>query len=143
MDPNTDDLKLLEAVKRVNPAFVGASEYFVLKDSIPHEVREAIEAMILRVKYIRMHQQWCMILTDWLSYKDQLIAILMTRMARRSLELGKRGPTADDLGNAPVCRQGFWDQWRSKLRESLAHLVGLIMRRAGGDASVALRVSFV
>ena len=42
-----------------------------------------------------------------------------------------------------VCRQGFWDQWRSKLRESLAHLVGLIMRRAGGDASVALRVSFV
>ena len=24
----------------------------------------------------------------------------------------------------PVCRQGFWDQWRPKLRESLAHLVG-------------------
>jgi len=23
-----------------------------------------------------------------------------------------------------VCRQGFWDQWRPKLRESLAHLVG-------------------
>ena len=42
-----------------------------------------------------------------------------------------------------VRRQGFWDQWRPKLRESLAHLVGLIMRRAGGDASVALRVSFV
>ena len=42
-----------------------------------------------------------------------------------------------------VRRQVFWDQWRLKLRESLAHLVGLIMRRAGGDASVALRVSFV
>jgi len=42
-----------------------------------------------------------------------------------------------------VRRQGFWDQWRPKLRESLAHLVGLIMRRAGGDASVAFRVSFV
>jgi len=25
---------------------------------------------------------------------------------------------------ATVCRQGFWDQWRPKLRESLAHLVG-------------------
>ena len=25
---------------------------------------------------------------------------------------------------------GFWDQWRPKLRESLAHLVGFIMRRA-------------
>ena len=23
-----------------------------------------------------------------------------------------------------VCRQDFWDQWRPKLRESLAHLVG-------------------
>ena len=31
----------------------------------------------------------------------------------------------------------------ANLRERLARLVGLIMRRAGGDASVALRVSFV
>jgi hypothetical protein len=102
MDPNTGDLLLLEAVKRADPAFVSASEYFVLKDSIPHEVREAIETLILRVKYIKMHQQWCMIRTDWLSYKNQLIAILMTRMTRRSLELGKRGPTPDDLGDAPM-----------------------------------------
>ncbi len=43
----------------------------------------------------------------------------------------------------PVRRQGFWNQLRPKLKESLAHLVGLIMRRAGGDASGALRVSFV
>jgi len=42
-----------------------------------------------------------------------------------------------------VRRQGFWDQRLPKLRESLAHLVGLIMRRAGGDASVAFRGSFV
>uniref|UniRef100_UPI00260ED1F4 DUF1348 family protein n=1 Tax=uncultured Tateyamaria sp. TaxID=455651 RepID=UPI00260ED1F4 len=25
-----------------------------------------------------------------------------------------------------VRRHGFWGQWRSKLRESLAHLIGLI-----------------
>ena len=31
-----------------------------------------------------------------------------------------------------VRRQGFWDQWLPKLRGSLAHLVGLIMRRASG-----------
>ncbi|PUB11230.1 uncharacterized protein DUF4102, partial [Yoonia sediminilitoris] len=31
-----------------------------------------------------------------------------------------------------VRRQGFWDQERPNLRESLAHLFGLIMRRAGG-----------
>jgi hypothetical protein len=42
-----------------------------------------------------------------------------------------------------VRRQSFWDQERPNLRECLAHLVGLIMRLAGGDASVALRVSFV
>ena len=37
-----------------------------------------------------------------------------------------------------VRRQGFWNQWQLKLRESSAHLVGLIMRRAVCDASVAL-----
>ncbi len=42
-----------------------------------------------------------------------------------------------------VRRQSFWDQERPNLRECLAHLFGLIMRRAGGDASVALRVSSV
>tara|TARA_B110000027_G_C16022996_1_gene257224 strand:- start:11 stop:652 length:642 start_codon:yes stop_codon:yes gene_type:complete len=30
-----------------------------------------------------------------------------------------------------VRRQGFWNQWRLKLRECLAHLVGFIMRRPG------------
>ena len=102
MDPNTDDHKLLEAVKRADPTFVGASEYFVLKASIPQEVREAIEALILHVKYIKIDQQWCMIRNDWLSYKDQLIAILMTRMTYRSLQLGRAGPAADDLESAPM-----------------------------------------
>ncbi|MBM7068665.1 hypothetical protein IU397_13825, partial [Actibacterium sp. 188UL27-1] len=40
-----------------------------------------------------------------------------------------------------VHRRVFWHQMRLKLRESLAHLVGLIMRRAGGDASGAFRAS--
>jgi len=42
-----------------------------------------------------------------------------------------------------VSRQGFWNQRQLKLIESSAHLVDCIMRRACGDASVALRVSFV
>ena len=42
-----------------------------------------------------------------------------------------------------VRRQGFWHQRRLKLRESSAHLVDCIMRRACCDASVAFRVSFV
>ena len=42
-----------------------------------------------------------------------------------------------------VRRQGFWDRWLPDLRECVAHLVGLIMRRIFGEASVALRGSFV
>ncbi|WP_107893485.1 IS66 family insertion sequence element accessory protein TnpB [Rhodovulum imhoffii] len=42
-----------------------------------------------------------------------------------------------------VRRQGFWDRWLPELREGLAHLVGLIMRRIFGEASAALRWSFV
>ena len=42
-----------------------------------------------------------------------------------------------------VRRQSFWIQVRRKLRESLAYLVGLIMRRIVCDASVAFRASFV
>jgi hypothetical protein len=42
-----------------------------------------------------------------------------------------------------VRRQGFWNQELRNLRESLAHLVGCIMRRVVCDASVALRGSFV
>ena len=44
---------------------------------------------------------------------------------------------------ANVRRQGFWVHVRPKLRERLAHLIGIIMRRVACDASVALRVSFV
>ena len=42
-----------------------------------------------------------------------------------------------------VRRQGFWHQWQLNLRESLAHLVGFIMRRVVCDASVAFQASFV
>jgi hypothetical protein len=37
-----------------------------------------------------------------------------------------------------VRRQGFWNQWQLKLRESLPHLVDFIMRHVVFDASVAL-----
>lgn len=102
MDPNANDLKLLEAAKRADPACVGPSGDFVLKDSIPLEVREAIESLILDVQYIKIGQRWCMIRTDWLFCRDSLITHLMTRMTRRSLELGKRGPTPGDLVDAPM-----------------------------------------
>jgi hypothetical protein len=52
---------------------------------------------------------------------------------------------ASCLTSAPmgVRRQGFWDRWLPDLRECLAHLIGLIMRRICGEASAAFRWSFV
>ena len=41
-----------------------------------------------------------------------------------------------------VRRQGFWNQWQLKLRESLARLVDYFMRRVACDASGAFRVSW-
>ena len=46
-------------------------------------------------------------------------------------------------GILTVRRQGFWNHEQRKLKESLAHLIGLIMRRIVCDASDALRVSVV
>ena len=42
-----------------------------------------------------------------------------------------------------VRRQGFWNQWQLKLRESLPHLVDFIMRHVVCDASVVFQASFV
>jgi len=42
-----------------------------------------------------------------------------------------------------VRRQSFWNQERRNLRESSAHLFGVIMRRVCGDASAVFRVFFV
>lgn len=42
-----------------------------------------------------------------------------------------------------IRRQGFWDQWLGKMRDSSAHLIGCIKRPAVYNVSVALRVSYV
>ena len=48
-----------------------------------------------------------------------------------------------DANVQPVRLQGFWDRWAPELREDLAHLVGLIMRRFCGEASAGFRWSSV
>ena len=42
-----------------------------------------------------------------------------------------------------VRRQGFWDRWAPELREDLAYLVHMIMRRICGEASAGFRWSLV
>ena len=42
-----------------------------------------------------------------------------------------------------VRRQGFWDRWAPELREDLAYLIHMIMRRICGEASAGFRWSLV
>ncbi len=66
---------------------------------------------------------------------------------KHSRDLGFSIEAISDLielqGHPDVRRQGFWDRWPPELREDLAHLVGLIMRRICGEASAGFRWSLV
>ena len=57
--------------------------------------------------------------------------------------IGAHSPSGNAIADNGVRRQSFWNQERRKLSECSAHLVGVIMRRVGCDASVALQASFV
>ena len=48
-----------------------------------------------------------------------------------------------DLRLLLVRSQGFWDRWAPELREDLAYLVHMIMRRICGEASAGFRWSLV
>ena len=77
-------------------------------------------------------------------FKQDALARLLSASARlvlNKLELLKSRHWA--CKTRSVRRQGFWHQWQLNLRESLAHLVGFIMRRVVCDASVAFQASFV
>ena len=78
--------------------------------------------------------------------------VVRGRWWQPQIHFGRQQPGAvalqispDYEGNmsASVRRQGFWNQERLKLNESLAHLVSVIMRRVCCDASVAFRASCV
>lgn len=54
------------------------------------------------MKYVKARDVWCLTAGTWFSCRERLIAKLMKRMAIRSLGLGMRGPSPDDLAQAPV-----------------------------------------
>jgi len=95
MDPNADDLALLELLKQAEPAIITVSgdALYAAASSIPPEVLEAFEALTPSVGYVKVGTVWCLDLGDWLSCRDRLISKLMARMSGRSLELGIIGPT--------------------------------------------------
>ena len=71
------------------------------------------------------------------------IAHKMIALSGRTVKDPKTGIGDIAVEITGVRRQGFWHQWQLNLRESLAHLVGFIMRRVVCDASVAFQASFV
>lgn len=104
MDPNAEDVVVLETLREVDPVIfaTGNGASYALVDSMPREVLEAFEALTPSVKYVKVRAAWCLTAGDWLSCRERLISKLMKRMAICSLELGITGPTSDDLERAPV-----------------------------------------
>ena len=109
MDPNAEDLYLIEALRRATPVMTTGSDGFcyALAKSIPLEVLKAIEGLAPSMIYIELSQGTGLPVADWLSSKERLISRLMTRMTRRSLDLGTRGPMSGDLDHAPSLSPWF------------------------------------
>ncbi|WP_425442306.1 DUF6634 family protein [Sulfitobacter brevis] len=84
---------------------------YALAKSIPLEVLKAIEGLAPSMIYIELSQGTGLPVADWLSCKEWLISRLITRMTRRSLDLGTRGPMPGDLDHAPTLSPWFpiWD----------------------------------
>jgi len=104
MDPNTEDLAALKALKHADPILFTTDDgrSYALANSIPPEVLEALEALTPSVKYVKARRAWCLTVGEWLSCKERLISKLMQRMTGRSLELGIKGPFSYDLEQAPM-----------------------------------------
>ncbi|PRY82342.1 transposase [Donghicola tyrosinivorans] len=74
--------------------------------------------------------------------RDAAHQITMRGYPVREVSL-RLGVSTHSLYKWIVLRRGFWDRWQANLRQGLAHLVGLIMRRVCGEASAGFRWSFV
>lgn len=103
MDPNEDDLHILNAASQIEPNVVrdAGSTPYVLVASIPSAVLIAIDALPSSFPFVEIGGYPCFAWRDWLQCKEQLIFTLMTRMTLRSLRLGLRGPEPVDLNQAP------------------------------------------
>lgn len=95
---------------------------------------------------------WFQPIADYVSFMEPCDLLTDISDNVRSISIGHAGSQGHLINRIvsellelekAVRRQGFWDRWWRELRECLAHLVGLIMRRICGEASGAFRLSFV
>lgn len=104
MDPNTDDSRVLHALRQADPtAFTGADGVlYAVADTIPSGALEALEAMPSPVKYVLVDEVWSVPASEWMASKRRLMSTLGMRMTNRSLQLGVEGPAYHDLEDAPL-----------------------------------------
>ncbi|NRB20576.1 MAG: winged helix-turn-helix domain-containing protein [Rhodobacteraceae bacterium] len=132
-----------------------ANDIFELQDNVVEKVAGALEPKLIWAEAARARAKPTENLAAYdlclraspMVYRQNSLAMLEEALAllRQALELDKSYIFAKALtcSALTVRRQSFWVQRRPKLRERLAHLIGLIMRRVACDASGALRASFV
>ena len=103
MDPNENDLHILNAASQTKPNVVRDADRtpYVLVASLPSAVLIEIDALPSNVPFVEIGGYPCLAWLDWHRCRAQLISTLMTRMTLRSLRLGLRGPEPIDLDQAP------------------------------------------
>lgn len=104
MDPNSADLKFLETIRRCAPLVITDTDgaAYAVADSIPPEIHEAIGQLNLTMARVDVGEGRNFPVENWVSCREKLIVELMKRMARRSLELSKVGPSSAELDLAPT-----------------------------------------
>ncbi len=109
MDPNEDDLFLLDALKLAKPTLINDSDgiFYVVMNSLPREVLEAFNVLTQNLSFVLINQKQCLRESNWRSCRDLLMSELMTRMTKRSLELGIRGPMPGELDQSPILSVWF------------------------------------
>lgn len=107
MDPNSADLKFLETIRRCAPFVITDTDgaAYAVAESIPPEIHVALEQITPEVTYVDVGKKLSLPIENWVSCREKLIVELMTRMTRRSLELGKVGPSPAELNQAPTLSQ--------------------------------------
>ena len=104
MDPNTDDLKLLNLLnKELMQVFSEADgSYLIATNSIPQALQNLFIEENPNVTFPGIDKERHITLKDWESFQSTKINEIIDRMQERSLELGLAGPSSDDLDDAPT-----------------------------------------
>jgi hypothetical protein len=104
VDPNTDDLALLELLKRDLPLImdqVAGSDRIAL-NTVPESLLTALTKSVPETAFSKIDGQQYVGVGDYAAFRHTQMVQAMNRMQLRSLELGMIGPTPENLDYAPT-----------------------------------------